>query len=108
MSLSPSSLDDHDASSVAKNLSTNGSSAVDMRGPPDSTGLSPKASYSNKARFFLFYLRLQETSNLTVIFYVSNQTDNGSIYRVVLQLDLFCLLMQMHKLQEQRQLLVAV
>ncbi|KAG4126054.1 hypothetical protein ERO13_D10G133800v2 [Gossypium hirsutum] len=48
VSISPSSLDDRDADSVAKNLSTNGSSAVDMRGPPDLTGLSPKASYSNK------------------------------------------------------------
>ncbi|KAG8481242.1 hypothetical protein CXB51_026060 [Gossypium anomalum] len=48
VSIVPSSLDDRDADSVAKNLSTNGSSAVDMRAPPDLTGLSPKASYSNK------------------------------------------------------------
>ncbi|XVF65426.1 hypothetical protein PTKIN_Ptkin09bG0248300 [Pterospermum kingtungense] len=48
VNISPSSLDNHDADSVVKNLSTNGSSTVEVRGPDGSSGLAVKAPYSNQ------------------------------------------------------------
>ncbi|XWS09268.1 hypothetical protein CRYUN_Cryun40dG0071300 [Craigia yunnanensis] len=53
VNISPSSLDNHDADSVVKNLSTNGSSAVEVPGPDDSAGLAVKAPYSSQARIIL-------------------------------------------------------
>ncbi|XP_022722471.1 phosphoglucan, water dikinase, chloroplastic-like [Durio zibethinus] len=48
VNISPSSLDKHDADSVVKNVSTNGSPAVEVREPDDSSGLAVKAPYSKK------------------------------------------------------------
>ena len=97
MNISPSSLDNHDADSVVKNLSTNGSSAVEVRGPDDSAGLVVKAPYSSQASLALCHLKLEETNNPTIIFDVIIQTDNGFSfsYRVVLLQELYCLMMQM-------------
>ncbi|KAK9029878.1 hypothetical protein V6N11_031321 [Hibiscus sabdariffa] len=46
VNISPCSLDDRDADFVAKNLSNNGSSAIEAHGPRDSSAV--KASYSNQ------------------------------------------------------------
>lgn len=57
VNISPSSLVNHDADSVVKNLPTNGSSTVEVHGPNDSSGLAVKAPYSNQASFDLCHLK---------------------------------------------------
>ena len=68
VNISPSSLDNHDADSVVKNLSSNGSSTVEVRGTHDSSGLAFKAPYSNQASFALCYLNCKKIAILQLFF----------------------------------------
>ncbi|XVF37860.1 hypothetical protein REPUB_Repub20aG0047400 [Reevesia pubescens] len=65
VNISPSSLDDHDADSVAKNLSINGSAAVEVHGPHDSSGLAVKAPYSNQGSSSAGVIQLADADALT-------------------------------------------
>ncbi|KAK6266128.1 hypothetical protein QUC31_016965 [Theobroma cacao] len=63
--LSPSSLDDHNADSVAKNLSRNGSPAVEVHGSHDSSRLAVKAPNSNQGSSSARVILLADADTLT-------------------------------------------
>ncbi|XVF29240.1 hypothetical protein REPUB_Repub15cG0104000 [Reevesia pubescens] len=66
VNISPSSVDDRDADSVAKNLSSNDSSAVEVSGGPhDSSRLAVKAPYSNQGTSSVGVILLADADALT-------------------------------------------
>ncbi|XWS35232.1 hypothetical protein CRYUN_Cryun21dG0108300 [Craigia yunnanensis] len=65
VNISPFSLDDRDADSFVKNLSSNGSSTVEVRGTHDSSGLAVKAPYSNQGSSSAGVILLADADALT-------------------------------------------